>query len=302
MIQPNYLGIDIGGTSAKYALITQNGRIIEKKSFPTGPFCTQDMFLNQLTRVVQKAEAAGIRGVGICSLGFIDSKQGVIWGGVENLPFLKGLRLVQYIKERWPDLTVSLCNDAQATALGEHWKGCAQTYQSFACIVLGTGVGGAIALNGKIWEGAHFRAGEVEYLDFQREDGFNLGKDLSALAVTARASTLLNMPVDGFAFFSLASQGDSICVALLDQWINQLARMAAALIIILDVECIVFGGGVSAEREMILPKLREYTNRYLPCEMRGQTAIEVAQCANEANLLGAVAHMRGLYEDNNEKR
>lgn len=105
------------------------------------------------------------------------------------------------------------------------------------------------------------------------------------------------MPIDGFALFKLAAQGNPVCTNLLDQWIHQLARVAASLIVLLDVECIILGGGVSREREMILPKLREYTNKYLPAEMRSQTVIETARCANDANLLGAVAYLRKFTQN-----
>lgn len=302
MNKPDYLGIDIGGTSAKYALITQRGDIGEKGSFPTGRSCALEEFLGQLLRVIQEAAATGIKGVGISCLGIIDPTQGIILGGVENMPYLKGLPLVQHIKDRCPDLAVSVCNDARAAALGEHWKGCAQAYKSFVCIVLGTGIGSAVVLNGEVWEGAHFRAGELGYLDFQSNDSPYLEKRISTSAVTAQASALLGMPIDGFALFKLAAQGNPVCTNLLDQWIHQLARVAASLIVLLDVECIILGGGVSREREMILPKLREYTNKYLPAEMRNQTVMETARRANDANLLGAVAYLRKFTQNGSRQR
>lgn len=288
MSEQRYLGIDIGGTSAKYALVAANGEIGEKASFPTGTSCTLEEFLAQLDSVIDRVRSNGITGVGISSLGIVDGASGRILGGVENMPYLKGLSLVQYLEKRHSGLRVTLCNDARAAALGERWKGCAKEYRSFVCLVLGTGLGGAIVLNGNVWEGAHFRAGELGYLDYQNEETY-LEKSVSTVAVTAQAGTALGTPIDGFAFFERAAEGDVVCATLLDKWLNRLAQVSASLIVTLDVEAIVLGGGVSAEREAILPRLREYTDRYLPMEMRGQTAIEAARCANDANLLGAVA-------------
>jgi predicted NBD/HSP70 family sugar kinase len=138
-------------------------------------------------------------------------------------------------------------------------------------------------------EGAHFRAGEVCYLYYRSNDDY-YEKRVSTGAVMKQAADRLSLPgIDGVAFFKRARMGDKVCLELLDCWMEELSRMFANLVVILDIEKIILGGGISSERELLLPRIRSAVDRRLPPGMRGQTCIEAALCANNAGMLGAVS-------------
>ena len=116
------LSIDIGGTSAKYAYVTADGKLTGKDSFPTSGLKNLDEFYQHLLPVIDKAIACGAVNVGLSCPGFIQS-DGLCMGGVENLPYLKGVNIPEFLRQHNPSLKVSIMNDGTAAALGEYWLG-----------------------------------------------------------------------------------------------------------------------------------------------------------------------------------
>ncbi len=132
------LSIDIGGTSAKYAYVTADGKLTGKDSFPTSGLKNLDEFYQLLLPVIDKAIACGAVNVGLSCPGFIQS-DGLCMGGVENLPYLKGVNIPEFLRQHNPSLKVSIMNDGTAAALGEYWLGSGQGSRVLLCITLGTG-------------------------------------------------------------------------------------------------------------------------------------------------------------------
>ena len=116
-----------------------------------------------------------------------------------------------------------------------------------------------------------------------------LEKHVSTKWVLEAAAKEIGLPeLNGFDFFDLVRRGNPVCEGILNVWMDDISRVIANIIILLDIELVVIGGGISAERELILPRILSYVDRRLPPEMRGQTRIETAMCANRAGVLGAV--------------
>jgi len=287
--QNKYLGIDIGGTTAKYALITSTGGIMNKGSFETGFRVGLDSFLESLFRVVDASIGKGIEGIGISCLGIINSESGEIIGGVANMPFLAGLNLKKLLSEKYHGIPVRICNDVKAAVRGEQWLGAAKDCQNVFFVSLGTGLGGALVLNSKVVEGSHFRAGEICYLDFNNDADY-IEKYVSTKHVMTITAKALAIPhLDGFEFFSKVRQGDGLCIEILDQWVNNLSRLIANIIIIFDVEKVIVGGGISSEKDILVPRINQAVNLMIPSEFCNQTVIETAMCTNDAGMLGAVS-------------
>lgn len=284
-----YLGIDIGGTTAKYAVISQHGGKSCAGSFSTGAAMTRREFLASLDAVVGKAMEKGISGIGVSTLGIINPQTGEVLGGVENMPALKNLNLAVELGGRFPHLPVAVYNDVKAAALGERWLGAAAGCDSFFCITMGTGLGGCAFLNGHLVDGAHHRAGEIGYLDYRSKTDY-CEHHLSTGHVMGKAARQLGLDhINGFEFFDNIRRGDAACQAILDEWVERIARLVANIIILLDPEKIIIGGGVSAEEEHLLYPIRKRLAHMLPQGFVGQTEVVMARCGNEAGMLGAVS-------------
>lgn len=167
---PLYLGIDIGGTGIKAALMDSSGTAVRHRETPTryaeDPTGVLDRVLG-LGRELLAAAPSGQRvlAVGVGCPGRIDQEQGtVLFSG--NLPVLTGLDLGRKLSEGL-SLPVWVDNDVNVVALAEGWLGAARRASNYVCITLGTGVGGALVLGGRLWRGAYWGAGEVGHMIFQ---------------------------------------------------------------------------------------------------------------------------------------
>lgn len=288
-----YLGIDIGGTSAKYALVSAQGEIAWRGSFATGAACGQEMFLARLFAVTEQAAAQGIAGIGISCLGVVDSQTGEILGGFGNFPALRGLNLKRRIEAAHPGLSVAICNDVKAVARGERWQGAGKNCRHFFCMAFGTGLGGCAVLDGKVLEGAFLRAGEIGYMDY-RGEADHCERRLSTGYVMAAAARRLGIPsMDGIAFFAKVRQGDAACVAVLDEWTAEIARWIANIMLLFDPQKFILGGGIAPQQDLLLPRIRRALCAALPPDFQPRCAIEAAACGNDAGMLGAVSMLMG---------
>lgn len=283
-----YFGIDIGGTSTKYARVDSTGVIKERGSFDTFRSMSREAFLKEIFSVCDTAVSKGVQGIGISSLGVIDSESGCYLGGLQNLPALQGLNLKETLEVRYPGLPVVILNDAKAAALGELWVGEGRDCSSLLCITLGTGIGGALVVNGKLVHGFHNRAGEVGYTDYKSESDFTEAH-ISTEAVMKKMSQKINEPMDGFKFFKRCYNKEPEYLAALEEWMRGVARLIANLCLLVDPQKVLIGGGISSENEILIPMLTRFTDEMMPAEFRGQTVIAPAGNSYNAGILGAVA-------------
>jgi predicted NBD/HSP70 family sugar kinase len=284
-----YLGIDIGGTSAKYAIITNDGIILRKGNFKTGHALKRAEFLESIFKVGDEALQDHISGIGICSVGIINAATGLIMGGIQNIPCLEGINFKQMLSSRYPNIPVLVINDVKSIALGEQWVGAARNCKNFFCVALGTGLGGAIVLDSRLIEGVNHHAGEICYLDYYDEDNY-LEKKASTQQIMKHVAKKINRDsINGFEFFNLVRQKNAKCIEVLEEWVHILSRFIANIIILLDIEKVIIGGGISNEGEIIIPRINAKVDEMLPLEFRGKTKIETALYANDAGLFGAVS-------------
>lgn len=284
-----YLGIDIGGTSVKYAYVTENGQIYDKKSFDTSFHMPEDEFIAKFLRICHEGVNQGISGIGISSLGVINRKTGAYLGGVQNLPFLKNINFKNLIHHYHPELLVSICNDGKAAALGELWIGEGVGCENFICVTLGTGIGGALVIEGKLIDGYHYRAGEIGYTDYQSDEEF-FERYFSTEAVMANISKKMGInEINGIEFFEYVRKGNVQYQQALNEWLKGISRLLANCVLLVDPEKIIIGGGISKESDIIIPIIEKHMNEMLPLEFRNQIIIACAKNANDAGIIGAVA-------------
>ncbi|MFI3212146.1 MAG: ROK family protein [Eubacteriales bacterium] len=280
------LAIDIGGTSVKYAYISSSGKIENKSSFLTKEMNTIEEFLVPLKEILEKAINSQIYKVGISSLGIFD-QSGMCLGGVENLPFLEGNNLKELVSSCDNRIECNILNDGSAAALGEYWLGEGVGCSNFLCITLGTGIGGAIVIDGKPVLGSHFQSGEIGYSDYQSEEDY-LEVKCSTIGILREAAKRMQVEeIRGHTFIEYVKQEEPICTALFQHWMKMLGRMIANSMLLLDPEIIIIGGGISAQKEWFCDRLYQQVQLYLPPSFSGKVPIKAAKHGNDAGLLGA---------------
>ncbi|MDY3917875.1 MAG: ROK family protein [Candidatus Limivivens sp.] len=297
-----YLVFDAGGTFIKYALMNERAEILEKDKVPT-PYYedhVKEDFYRALDPVVDTYRER-IAGIAISMPGMLDSRKGYCYSA-GYLAYLAGSAVAPELEERF-SLPVTIENDGKSAAQAELWKGSLKGYENGAVVVLGTGVGGGIVLNGKVYRGNHFTAGEYSYVladpnrkyemaGFWGISGGSPGLAQSVAAVTGEDPDTLN----GLIIFERANAGDEKTLQGLRNFTDDLAIQIYNLHMILDLDIIALGGGISQQ-----PLLLSLTRGSLEelAEKNPLKAIspyipkpQVVTCTfyNDANLIGALYH------------
>ncbi|MGT2785518.1 ROK family protein [Streptococcus merionis] len=289
-----YLGIDVGGTFIKSALISETGTVSQEKKVAT-PDNMAD-FLILLENLVAESKDQ-ITGVGISAPGRIDVKTGYVHVGGALL-YLKDLALKDHLEQKF-GLPCAVINDAKAAVLAEHWLGNLKEVQNGAALVLGTGVGSGIILNGQLLQGSHFQAGELTFMlrSAGTLDMRNLtGMAASAVGFISRAASLLDLSDknDGQTVFEAIKAGDNAeLTQLFEAYCREIVFMIYNLQAVIDVEKVVIGGGISSQ-DILIDQVRDI---YLKDKRSSDiydamfTDLKIEPCAfrNASNMIGAVS-------------
>ncbi|MGB2575638.1 ROK family protein [Leuconostoc citreum] len=290
----NYLAIDIGGTNLKYGIIDRAGRLIEKHSV-TIEATDREAFLAQLSAIVTQYRDQ-IKGVGISVPGTVKHPDDTIYGG-GALRFLDQVNLATVLNLPVP---VSVENDGKAAALAELWLGHLKGVENGAAVVLGTGVGGGLIFNRQLYSGTHFQAGELSFLFDTRNLGdihHSIGWRGSAVHMIERVASALNLADqhDGYAVFEAINKRDKIAWPLFEDYAKEIAHLIYNLQTIIDVDRIVIGGGISAQKIVTETIQSAYDEMFHSNEMVAAVLtpaeIRASKFANDANLYGAIYHL-----------
>ena len=295
-----YLGIDVGGTEIKYALMTEE-EILEKGFIPT-PKESLDTFIEAIGGIYDRY-ADQTKVIVMSAPGRIDAKTGFFYSGGALSAFLTNVNAADLIRKRCGIEEVAIENDGKAAGLAEVWKGGLKSVRNGAVIGIGTGIAGAVVIDGKLHRGSHFSAGEFSLLDSNYQ-GFYL-QNLWAIRgctpnlVNSYATRVLADPatINGRVFFERLQNGDQTAKEVLNEFCTEFVNGIMTLQAVLDADRYCIGGGISQQ-----PVLIETLNRKID-EIYAITgnAIpvirpEIVACTfhNDANLIGALYHH--LYE------
>ncbi len=278
-----FIAIDIGGTNIKYGIVSQNGDVLSSKEISTPASADKAAFLQTLADLIRVYRNEETAGIGIATLGAVDERKRCITGMCDNLPILKDLPLADHLENEF-DLPVSVMNDVKATALGEAGFGAGRGLDTFFCVALGTGIGGAFVYEGKIINGVHGTAGEVGYLWSGR--GKCYGERASAKCFSDECKRLGEN--DG-KVLEPALNGDPRYAELLERWSKDVAYGIADIIYLLDPGTIIIGGAVSAIGELLTERISEQLEKVICPDFKGKTKILPAKNGNASNMLGAIA-------------
>lgn len=279
--------LDIGGTSIKSGIYEKNA-LSGIKETPTNAYRGGEAVMKTAREVLRLY--APFDSIGVSTAGQVDADKGVIRYANSNIPGYTGMN-VKRILEREFGVPVAVENDVNAAALGEGIFGAGAGEKDFLCITYGTGVGGAVVSDGKLWRGSCFSAGEFGAMVIHGEDR-NAKEDLfsgcyeryaSVTALVAKASAWESQLDSGRKIF--ARLAEEPVRRLVDDWTREVIWGLVSLIHIFNPSCVVLGGGIM-EQPYILERIRELLYENIMPSFRNVKVLQ-AELGNTAGLLGA---------------
>ena len=317
-MEKRYFALDIGGTKTKYALLGEKGEILSTYEKDTeaqrgGSFILENVkreirrVLAELkgnppegaqadTKVDAKAERTTeakteplLFGICISTAGMVDEIKGEIIHAGPQIPEYKGCKWKEEI-ERTFSIPCEVENDVKCAGLGEYSFGSGKGTSSMLCLTIGTGIGGSFILNGEVYHGTSHSAMEIGYMQipggmFQRMD--------STSALVKRVASRKGEPEElwnGKRIFEEVAKEDKICLEELDRLCDALSIGLSNLCYAFNPECIVLGGGIMEQKDILLPKIWGHLQEHLVPIVAENTRLLAASLGNRAGLLGAYVH------------
>lgn len=284
------LAVDVGGSGVKYALTDESLTLREKGLVPTS-FDTHASFVDAIGGVFDRFD--GIDAVAMSSCGELDPRSGYMFSG-GALRFNGGTNMIESLGARC-GVPVSIENDANCALLAEADSGCLVDCENAMALVMGTGIGGAVLINRRVYRGSHFHSGNASPTRVDLTPGAPLlarlnGATALATGYASRAG-LAPEHIDVPTVFARCEEGDPIALAVMDEFCSRLAVFIHNTQLILDVEAFAIGGGISAQPRFI-DTLRDHVDRVFDGLQIQVPRPELRPCRyrNDANLIGAVLH------------
>jgi glucokinase len=311
--EPVVIALDLGGTNMRWALVTRQGKLLDRWEHPTGILAEQEIFLSSLATDLkacgQKALAleAEVQGVGLGVPGRVLPTEGVV-AFCPNVPALNACPLLPSLRPLvpWP---LSLENDANLFALGEHWLGAGTGFSEMLGITLGTGVGGGLILNGRIWPGAAGTAGEVGHITVDPEGQKCHCGNRGCLETVASAfwsvewvkeqlaqgasSWLQELwqadpeAIVGETLVVAAGHNDPLALRVFERVGRALGQAIADVVQLLGLPRVVIGGRFARAWELFSTSMEEELYRRLTLFPPAAVSIVPAKLGDDAGLLGA---------------
>ena len=289
-----YTVLDVGGSAIKYALMDETGCFIEKSSLPT-PKKSLDDLLDAIDSIVKSfRQSYLVNGLAVSMPGAVNTETGYI-EGITALPYLHGPNIKKLLQER-TGLPVEIENDANCAGLAEGWIGAAKDAADYLCIVIGTGIGGAVVLDKKIRHGKNGFAGEFGYMVMEDYLGQQAGETWSSLAAVgglikqvAKRKGMEPDVLSGKVIFDFAENGDADVQDEIEKFMKRLAVGIYNLQFIFDPEKILIGGAIS-HRDGFIEQINERLQQMKYDKEGIAVTVERCQFGNDSNLIGALYH------------
>ncbi|CAM3769242.1 ROK family protein [Alkalicoccus chagannorensis] len=284
-----YICFDLGGTDIKWGLVREDGAVLHKASFPTREGSREEL-LGDIIAAIEPYQGT-IEGAAFSAPGFIHPDGYIEMGGA--LEQLHEFHFRKYMEEKL-GLPVTVENDVNCVALAEQWLGSASDIEDFYCMTVGTGIGGAVVINGRIHRGHGFRAGEAGYMvthglhgDVPEAD--SLSAQASMYGLRRRFAAYKEKEVQdvtGEDVFEAYDAGDPLAVRSVTHFYEALAIGIYNTVSVLNPEKVLIGGGITS-RPTFLDELQfhlDYVDRVFHCP------VTLCRFKNDAGLIGALAY------------
>ncbi|WP_116215073.1 ROK family protein [Streptomyces olivoreticuli] len=295
--------LDIGGTKIAGALVDDGGRLVVRAQRPTpareDAATVMGAVAQVLEELVRAAEWPRVLAVGIGSAGPVDASRGTV--SPVNVPGWRAFPLVAEVRERAGGLPVVLVGDGVAMTAAEHWQGAARGRANALCMVVSTGVGGGLVLNGRLHTGPTGNAGHIGHISVDLDgDACPCGargcveRIASGPNIARRALDTGWRPDPGgdrsaAAVAAAARAGDAVARASFERAAQALAAGIAATATLVEIEVAVIGGGVAGAGDVLFAPLRERLRDYATLSFASGVEVLPARLGSDAGLVGAAA-------------
>ncbi|WP_270244066.1 ROK family glucokinase [Lactococcus lactis] len=315
MTASKIIGIDLGGTSIKFGILTLDGEVQDKWSIPTniledGKHIVPDIIESINHRLsLYNLDKSEFLGIGMGTPGSVNISESTVKAAF-NLNWADTQEVGKPISEG-VGLPFILDNDANVAALGERWVGAGENNPDVVFITLGTGVGGGIIASGELAHGVAGAGGEIGHICVD-PDGFECTCGNRGCLETVTSATGIVRLARKFAeeyegdstikaaidngdevtskdIFFAAQEGDHFSLSVVDKFAYYLGFACANLGSTLNPASIVIGGGVSAAGEFLREKVEKYFTKYAFSTVRNSSKIKLAVLGNDAGIIGAAS-------------
>ena len=308
----NRIGIDVGGTNVKIALVNDEGQIIYSNSVPTRAEMGYEYTVNNIKQAIYdllketKLEAKDIEGIGFGFPGQVDYKEGIV-RNAPNIPGWVEVPIAKIFEEEF-HIPTRVDNDVRCAALGELNYGAGRGCENLICITVGTGIGSGLIVNGKLARGASNAAGEIGHIKLQMHDGPICGcGDTGCMEAFASGPAIVAMaedyikggkstkyremangtPLTPYIVCEAAKAGDPVAQRIFTIMGEYIGIGMAGVVNLLNPEKIIIGGGVADAGDILIKPLVE-TLKKRAMKIAGETVEVVhAQLGNTAGVIGA---------------
>lgn len=298
-MRPYVIGIDVGGTNIKAGLVTPSGKVRSRTILPTKSFArSKKKLINTMVACVEDMMQANqlrrndILGIGIGLPGLIDTKKGMV-NLLVNIPGWKNVPLKRII-EKTLGIPVFIDNDANLIALGE-WKfGAGRGFRNLVSITIGTGVGGGLIIDNRLYRGASFSAGEVGHIPLS-EEGFRclcggrgcLERTIGNRYLLQRGKKIFrNQNITLEEITNLARKGNKKAIRFWMEVAIHLGNGLSGVVNLLNPQCIIIGGGIANAHQYLLKTVHQTIRKRAMSIPAKTVKIRKAKLGTDAGIIG----------------
>lgn len=304
-MSPLAISVDLGGTKTAASVVDASGAlVVPKVKLPTpghdGAAAMLDVMATAIDSCLGQVDRDQVAAIGVGTAGAIDTATGVVVSATDTVRDWKGTDVLGELRARLPwasDLPIHVQNDVDAHAVGECWHGAGAGASSMLMLAVGTGIGAAFCRAGEVMRGAHHMAGEVGSLRLEAFDGLPPGLEAGpvpfehlaagpAILTTYRALGGAGEATRGQHVMALALAGDALADEVVRALGRRVGRVLSWLVLALDPEVVVLGGGVPTPKSGWWTALEAELRGNLPAAL-AQVPLVRAQQRSNAALLGA---------------
>lgn len=291
-----YICIDIGGTSIKHGVVRENGTFAVTGEMPTQAMEYGGPGIMEKAKKIVETYRGEYQPEGICisTAGMVDCEKGKITYAASLIPNYTGTEIKKTLESLY-GIPCEVENDVNCAGLAEHFAGASKGSSISLCLTIGTGIGGAIIIDGKVFHGFSGSGCEVGYMHLPGGEFQDLGASSILVKKTAEYKGIDPAAINGKYVFEQAKQGDYDCIRAIQEMCEVLGMGIANICYVVNPEVVVLGGGIMAQKEYLKDMLRESLDKYLIPSVAQHTRLDFAQNQNQAGMLGAFYHFRSRH-------